>query len=82
MLFLLGFIFFPIKSLREPPQEVVPCFQSHFLISSSESPVIEFTLGLLVVHLGLLTFHFEMPCRRILLLAGGAGLHWAPKEDA
>lgn len=45
MLFLLGFIFSPIKSLREPPQEVAPCFQSHFLISSSESPIIEFILG-------------------------------------
>lgn len=51
VLFLVGFIFFPIKSLGELPQEVAPCFQSHFLIPSSEFPVIGLSLGLLVVHL-------------------------------
>lgn len=55
MLFLLGFIFFPIKSLGEPPQEVAPCFQSHFLISGSESPIIEFCLGLSPSHSSWLT---------------------------
>lgn len=57
VLFLFGFIFFPIKSLGEPPQEAAPRFQSHFLILSYEFPIIEFSLGLLVIHLGLLTVH-------------------------
>ena len=67
----LGFIFFPIKSLREPPQEVAPCFQSHFLISSSESPIIEFSLGLLVVPLGLLAIHLGLPHSRTPSLSWG-----------
>ena len=68
----LGFIFFPIKSLREPPQEVAPCFQSHFLISSSESPIIEFSLGLLVVPLGLLAIHLGLPHSRTPSLSWGS----------
>lgn len=51
MLFLFGFIVFPIKSLGEPPQEVAPRLQSHFLISSSEFPGIGLSPGLLAVHL-------------------------------
>lgn len=47
-----------MKSLGKPPQEGAPCFQSHFLISSSEFPIIiEFHLGPLVIHLSLLAFH-------------------------
>lgn len=86
MLFLFGFIFFPIKSLGDPPQEVDPCFQSHFLISSSEFPIIEFSLGLLVVHLGSLAFHSVGALESAVSILQqdpwlGTELHWVAKAD-